>query len=61
MGSNEITGDRIRSKNENAEARKRFEEGFDRIFGKKKVQTPAGYTEEELERDNPYNQWIYDK
>lgn len=61
MGSNEITGDRIRSKNEDAESRKRFEEGFDRIFGKKKVRPPTGYTEEELERDNPYNQWIYDK
>jgi hypothetical protein len=22
---------------------------------------PAGYTAEELERDNPYNQWMYDK
>ena len=20
---------------------------------------PAGYTEDELERDNPYNQWLY--
>jgi hypothetical protein len=22
---------------------------------------PAGYTAEELERDNPHNQWMYDK
>jgi hypothetical protein len=21
---------------------------------------PMGYTEEELERDNPYNQWMYE-
>ena len=71
MGSNEITGDRIRSKNEDAESRKRFEEGFERIFGKKvsnKVEVgnltpcvPAGYTEEELERDNPHNQWMNEK
>ena len=22
---------------------------------------PDGYTEEELDEDNPYNQWMYDK
>lgn len=22
---------------------------------------PAGYTAEELEQDNPYNQWMYEK
>lgn len=22
---------------------------------------PAGYTEEELERDSPYNQWLYEE
>lgn len=35
MSRNDITGAVIRSKNDDAEARKRFEEGFDRIFGKK--------------------------
>jgi hypothetical protein len=25
------------------------------------LQPPPGYTAEELERDNPYNQWMYDK
>jgi len=24
------------------------------------VEPPAGYTAEELERDNPYNQWMYE-
>jgi hypothetical protein len=24
-------------------------------------QVPKGYTEEELDEDNPYNQWMYDK
>ena len=24
-------------------------------------QPPAGYTAEELERDNPYNQWMHDR
>jgi hypothetical protein len=25
------------------------------------IKPPAGYTAEELERDNPYNQWMYEK
>ena len=71
MGYNDITGAAIRSKNMDPDARKRFEEGFERIFGKKvsnKVEVvnstpnvPAGYTEEELERDNPHNQWMNEK
>ena len=24
------------------------------------MKPPAGYTAEELERDNPYNQWMYE-
>ena len=24
------------------------------------AEVPAGYTAEELERDNPYNQWVYE-
>ena len=35
MGYNDITGEAIRSKNMDPDARKRFEEGFERIFGKK--------------------------
>lgn len=66
MSRNDITGAVIRSKNNDAEARKRFEEGYERIFGKKPtaenvVKPPPGYTAEELEKDNPYNQWMNEK
>jgi len=49
MSKNDITGDKIRSKLPT----KSFYENFDRIFGKPKV--PAGYTAEELELDNHFN------
>jgi hypothetical protein len=29
------------------------------VFKSRRV--PKGYTEEELDADNPYNQWMYDK
>jgi hypothetical protein len=29
------------------------------VFKARRV--PSGYTEEELDADNPYNQWMYDK
>lgn len=28
---------------------------------KENVVVPAGYTDEELERDNPYNAWMYEQ
>lgn len=36
------------------------EEAARRIRKLKSTSVPAGYTEEELERDNPYNQWVYE-
>lgn len=30
------------------------------VFGVYAPQTPAGYTAEELERDNPYNAWMHE-
>lgn len=63
MSKNDITGDSIKTKMSNQE---KYEEGFDRIWGKPKSVAfdvplpPAGYTAEELERDNPYNQWMYE-
>jgi len=42
-----------------------YEEGYEEIIHLS-VNTPVipvvprGYTEEELERDNPYNQWMYE-
>lgn len=59
MSKNDITGDNIISK-ANTDA---FRSGHDRIFGKKDRSLPPpppGYTAEELERDNPYNQWMYE-
>lgn len=43
-----------------------FNQNFDRIFGVKLKdesvpKPPEGYTAEELERDNPYNQWMYEQ
>ena len=61
MSKNDITGDSIVSK-VNID-RAKFDESFDRIFGKKDKslpKPPAGYTAEELERDSPYNQWMKD-
>lgn len=29
--------------------------------GKEQSAVPLGYTADELERDNPYNQWMYEK
>jgi hypothetical protein len=29
------------------------------VFAARRV--PSGYTEEELEEDSPYNQWMYEK
>jgi hypothetical protein len=57
MTHNNITGDKIATKLGSDEAKRNFDDGFDLIFGKKE---PKGYTAEELERDNPYNQWMYD-
>lgn len=55
MSKNDITGDDIKTK---ISDQKKYEEGFDRIWGPK---VPKGYTAEELERDSPYNQWMYDE
>ena len=60
MSKNDVTGDRIITKGPTKE----FDEGFDRIFGKKDASVPKpppGYTVEELEKDNPYNQWLQEK
>lgn len=46
MSKNSITGDSIRSKIGDAESQKRFEENFDRIFGKPSVESePEGEEE----------------
>lgn len=46
MSHNAITGDAIRSKFGDAESQKRFDENFDRIFGKPNVESePAGEEE----------------
>lgn len=61
MSKNDITGDAIKTKVGNTD---KFSEGFDRIWGKKDAslpEPPTGYTAEELERDNPYNQWMYER
>lgn len=36
MASNDITGDSLASKYGNKQQKEKFDEGFDRIFGKKK-------------------------
>lgn len=36
------------------------EEAARRIRKLKSTSVPAGYTEDELERDNPYNQWMHE-
>jgi len=57
MSKNDVTGDNIKSKLPS----KSFDENFDRIFGKPKdPKVPAGYTAEELERDNPFNAWCHE-
>ena len=62
MSKNDITGDKLVSKVQS----EKFSEGYERIWGKPKSVAfdvplpPAGYTAEELERDNPYNQWMYE-
>ena len=62
MSKNDITGDKLVSKVQSD----KFSEGYDRIWGKPKSVAfdvplpPAGYTAEELDRDNPYNQWMYE-
>jgi hypothetical protein len=65
MSKNDITGDKLVSKVQS----EKFSEGYDRIWGKsrsvvfdvpKEVNAPVGYTAEELDRDNPYNQWMYE-
>lgn len=86
MSKNDVTGDKLITKT----STKNYDEGFDRIWGKKtvcdhdwcsegdpglgdpmtlacsrcgkeKTVVPSGYSVDELERDNPYNQWRYEK
>ena len=69
MSKNDITGDRLVTKTSNSA----YDTGYDRIFAKAEKtigepghitdvpKPPEGYTAEELERDNPYNQWMYEK
>jgi hypothetical protein len=60
MSKNEITGDKLVTK----ETTDKFRDGYDLIWGKKDTSVPKpppGYTAEELERDNPYNQWTNEK
>lgn len=57
MSTNEITGDKLVTK----ETTDQFRDGYDLIWGKRDAsipKPPEGYTAEELERDNPYNQWM---
>jgi len=59
MSKNDITGDKLVSK----PSTDKYAEGHDRIWGKKDksvLKPPPGYTAEELELDNPYNQWMYE-
>ena len=63
MSKNDVTGDKLVSKVQS----EKFSEGYDRIWGKPKsvafdvLLPPVGYTAEELDRDNPYNQWMYEE
>jgi len=77
MSKNEITGDKLVTK----ETTDQFRDGYDLIWGKPVTpvklteevlkqclleiahipKPPKGYTAEELERDNPYNQWMNEK
>ena len=69
MSKNDVTGDRLVTKASNSA----YDTGYDRIFTKAEKtigetehitdvpKPPKGYTAEELERDNPYNQWMNEK
>ena len=60
MGRNDVTGDRIRSKNQDAEARARFEANFETVFGKKKppVEISAEYKGELAKAENQDKSWL---
>lgn len=55
MSKNNITGDNLISK----QVSDAYRENWENIFAKK-PRVPEGYTEDELELDNPYNQWMYE-
>jgi hypothetical protein len=50
MSNNSITGDKLTSKIGNKEQKKKFDEGFDRIFGKSKNQYSEDWQDSERDR-----------
>ena len=44
-----------------AEHDRRRDDALLERWAQKDLQPPAGYTADELERDNPYNQWMYEQ
>ena len=73
MSKNDITGDKLVSKVQSEKFSEGYDriwgkpksvafdvpkEVSDKLGTDEKV--PAGYTAEELDRDNPYNQWMYE-
>lgn len=74
MSKNDITGDKLVSKVQSEKFSEGYDriwgkpksvafdvpkELSDKLLVAENV--PAGYTAEELERDNPYNQWVYEE
>ena len=50
MASNDITGDSLTSKIGNKKQKEKFDEGFERIFGKKKKQYSEDWQDSERDR-----------